>query len=120
MKDPVVDYETRSRFKSFRTGLRARVTLGVALPLLLVLSSLSLVHYWRERQLLEDQIRLTVLQLGEVMMGSLRHAMLTNNPEMLTQILSDVGGMETVQQVQIVSLDGRVIADSRGEEVGTI
>ena len=120
MKDPVMDYETRSRFKSFRTGLRARVTLGVALPLLLVLSSLSLVHYWREHQLLEDQIQLTALQLGKVLVGGLRHAMLVNDHEMLTQILADVGGMENVHQVQIIGLNGRVRADSRGEEVETI
>ena len=115
-----MDSETRSCFRSFGTSLRARVALGVALPLLLVLASLSMMHYWRERQLLEDQIRLTALQLGKVLVGSLRHAMLVNDHEMLTQVLADVGGMENVHQVQIIGLNGRVRADSRGEEVETI
>ena len=112
--------EIRSRLRSFRRSLRARVALGVALPLLLVLSSLSLVHYWRKHQLLEDQVRLTALQLGEMMMGSLHHAMLANDREMLAQVLTDVGRMENVHRVQIIDLDGRVGADSRREELETI
>ncbi|MFQ5857795.1 MAG: hypothetical protein ACE5LU_19495, partial [Anaerolineae bacterium] len=106
--------------RSFRKSLRARVALGIALPLLLVLSSLSLAHYWREHQLLEDQVRLTASQLGDMMLGNLRHAMLVNDREMLAQILTDVGTMENVHQVQIIDLSGRVRVDSRGEEVETI
>ncbi|MCP4540200.1 MAG: HAMP domain-containing protein [Chloroflexi bacterium] len=117
-----MSYESQPRFrlKFFRMSLRARVTLGVALPILLVLVSLSLMRYQRERRLLEDQMRLTVMQLGEVMVGSLHHAMLTNDPEMLAQVLSDVGNMDTVQRVQIVNLTGEVKADSRGEQVGKV
>ncbi len=51
----------RSRLMNFWMSLRARVALSVALPFLLVLIALSLMHYRRERQLLEDQIRLTVV-----------------------------------------------------------
>ena len=94
--------------------------MGVALPIVLVLFSLSLIHYWRERQLLEYQIGLTALQLGDMMMGNLRHAMMANDREMLDQILADVGRMENVHQVQILDLSGRVRVDSRGEEGETI
>jgi signal transduction histidine kinase len=86
----------------------------------LFLIVLSLTQYWRERQLLEAQIRLTAFQLGEVLMGSLRRSMLDNDFEMVARTLADVGGMETVREVQIVDLDGRVIADSHSEEVGTV
>ncbi len=92
--------------------------MGVALPIVLVLFSLSLIHYWRERQLLEYQIGLTALQLGDMMVGNLRHAMMANDREMLDQILADVGRMENVHQVQILDLEGRVKVDSRGEEEG--
>jgi len=117
---PAMVSTIRSRLRPLRTSLRARVALGVALPLLLALSSLSLVHYWREHQLLEEQVRQTALQLGDVMLGNLRHAMLVNDREMLAQILTDVGKTENVHQVQIIDLDGRVRVDSRGEEVETI
>ena len=110
----------RSRLMNFWMSLRARVALSVALPFLLVLISLSLMHYRRERQLLEDQIRLTVVQLGEVMMGGLRHTMMSREPAMVAQAVSDVGKMSTVERVQVIYLDGRVVADSGNEAVGTV
>jgi len=94
--------------------------LVVALPIVLVLFSLSLIHYWRERELLEYQIGLTASQLGDMMVGDLRHAMMVNDREMLGQILTDVGRMENVHQVQILDLEGRVKADSRGGDGETI
>jgi len=115
-----MDSKPQSHFGYFRTSLRARVALGVALPILLVLILLSLTHYWHEHQLLEDQISLTALQWGEVMMGGLHHPMLANDNEMLAQTLAYMGEMENVQQVQIISLDGRVRADSSGENVGMV
>jgi len=90
----------------------------VALPIALVLLSLSLVHYWRERELLEYQIGLTASQLGDMMVGNLRHAMMVNDREMLEQILTDVGRMENVHKVQILDLEGRVKVDSRDEGMG--
>ena len=53
--------EPHSRLMNFGISLRARVALSVALPFFLVLVSLSLMHYRRERQLLEEVERL----LGE-------------------------------------------------------
>ncbi len=115
-----MDAKSQSRFELFRTSLRAKVALGVALPVLLVLTSLSLIQYWRGSQLLEDQIRLTALQLGDVVTGSLRHAMLTNDREMVAQSLVDMSAMENVLQVQIVTLDGEVRVDSRQKSVGMV
>ncbi|MEP7357055.1 MAG: hypothetical protein ABI847_07435, partial [Anaerolineales bacterium] len=57
-------------------SLRARVALGIGLPLLLALSGLSVAHYWRERDLLQEQARLTALQFGQLVIGSLRQSML--------------------------------------------
>ncbi len=79
------DSESRPRFNLFRTSLRARVALGVTLPILLVLSSLSLMRFRYERQLLEDQVRQTTLQLGEVMVSSLRRVMLIDDHGLLAQ-----------------------------------
>ncbi len=109
-----------SRIGRFRASLHAKVALGVMLPLLVVLFSLSLIHYWHERHLLEDQIRLTALQSGEAMRGSLRHVMLVNDQEMLAQVLADWGRTRNVRQAQIIDLDGRVRVDSHDSEVGAI
>ena len=109
-----------SLHRSFGMSLRVKVALGVALPILLVLTLLSFMRFWREGQFLENQLELTVSQLGDVMMGSLHHALLTNDREMISQSVSDMGGMKTVRWVQIIDPDGQVTADSRSENVGCV
>ena len=78
-------------------SLRTRIALTIMVPILMTLTLLSLSHYWREQQLLEDQVRLTTLQLGEAVMGSLRHAMQLNDGRMLTEILADIGNQENIR-----------------------
>lgn len=101
-----------------RRSLRARVALGVAFPLMLALTSLSVAHYLRERNLLESQVRMTAAQLGQVLSGSLRHAMLSNDSHMLREVLADVGAMDTVDRVRIVDSRGMVRVDSVPAEIG--
>ena len=101
-------------------GLRAQIALGIALPILLMLTLFSMAHYRHDRSLVEDQLRLTALQVGQSMMGGLRHTMMVNNRELLSQTLEDIANMETVHKVQIVDLDGRVRVSSDSGEVGTV
>jgi signal transduction histidine kinase len=115
-----MDPESQSHSWFSRLGLRARIALGVALPILLALTLLSVVRYRHERALVEDQLRLTVLQVGQVMIGSLRHTMLLNDGDMLAQTLVDISSMGTVQQIQIVDLAGRVKVSNHNAEVGTV
>jgi signal transduction histidine kinase len=102
----------------FRRNLRARVALGIGLPILLALSALSLVHYWRERHLLADQARLSAIQFGRVITGSLRHSMMANDPVTLTEVLNDIGARETIERAQIVNLAGQVVIDSDPDQDG--
>ncbi|MFQ5576569.1 MAG: HAMP domain-containing protein, partial [Anaerolineae bacterium] len=104
----------------FKKSLVARFVVSIALPVLLVMTSMSVAHYWRERRLLEDQIELAALQMGEVFRGSLRHAMLANDGEMIVEILQNMDGMENILQVRLINLDGWVVADSSGNTTGQI
>jgi signal transduction histidine kinase len=104
----------------FGHSLRVRVALGVALPLMLALSALSLVHNWRERRLMEEQVQVSAVQVGQVITGSLQHAMEVEDRDMLANVLKDVGTMEGIERVQIVDLDGVVKADSATGEVGRV
>jgi len=90
------------------------------IPILLILGTLSFMHYWRERTLLQDQVRLSARQLGEVLLGSLHHALLMNDEHMLADILADVGGMGEIRQVQLVNLEGQVKVHSHSEFVGQV
>lgn len=106
--------------KLLNASLRAKVAVGVALPVLIMLTLLSLVQYWHSNQMVEQQIRLTAIRLGDVVSGSLRHTMLSNNQVMLAQSLVDISAMDNILQVQIINRDGRVSASSRRETVGTV
>ena len=112
--------EIRTRLGTTGNSLRVRAALVVALPIFLLLVLFSLTHYWREQQLLEEQIRLNAVQVGEVTLGSLRHVMLENNQPNLDQALTDVGRMENIQRVLLIDLGGHVAADSTDQAVGTI
>jgi signal transduction histidine kinase len=93
---------------------------GVALPVLVILTGLSLLSYWRANMLMEEQIGAGVEELGQVTLGSLRHAMVRNEPARLLEILADVRQSQNVQRVEIIGLDGEVAASSDPKMVGMV
>ncbi len=103
-----------------RDSLRARVALGIGLPLLLALSTLSIVHYWRERHLLLDQAQVTALQFGQVVIGSLRQSMLVNDPGLARDILTGINSRQTIERAEIVDLQGQVLVDSETRQPGQL
>lgn len=102
------------------TTLRLKVAVGVALPVLVILTGLSLLSYWRANSLMEEQIGAGVEELGQVTLGSLRHAMVRNEPARLLEILADVRQSQNVQRVEIIGLDGEVAASSDQQMVGQV
>ncbi len=95
-----------------RNNLGARVALGVGLPILLVLCALSIERYWRERNLLQAQARLAAAQLGRVLVGGLRPALLANNTPLVRQALGDIRRQQTIDRAQIVDPQGQAWVDS--------
>lgn len=104
----------------FRHNLRARVALGLGLPILLTLTLLSLAHYWRERHLLTDQARLTASQISQVVVAGLRQSMLANHPAQVGAVLSDFTARDMIDRAQIMDLDGQVLVDSGPAHAGEV
>jgi signal transduction histidine kinase len=98
--------------------LRSRVAIGVALPLLVALAGFSMVNYLRERRQLEDQVRSIGTQLGDVLNGALRQAMLANDRALLTRMVADIASMQAIESVQVIDEQGTVRIDSGGIQVG--
>jgi len=96
-----------------RTSLRLQVALGVALPVLVILIFFSIWHYQREFELLEQENKLTAAQLGETVIYSLQHAMQTKDRENISGILQDIKKMNDIQLVQIIGINGAVLASSQ-------
>jgi signal transduction histidine kinase len=85
---------------------------------MLALTSLSIAHYLRGRDLVESQVRMTASQLGQILTGSLRRAMLANDKQMIAEVIEDVGNMETIDRVRIVDSQGIVRLDSQSADLG--
>jgi signal transduction histidine kinase len=85
---------------------------------MLALTTLSIAHYWRGRALIESQVRMTASQLGQILTGSLRRAMLANDNLMIGAVLKDVGNMGTIGRVRIVDSQGVVRLDSQSTDLG--
>jgi len=103
------------RSAKFKTSLRTRVALGVSLPIFIILALLSLFHYSRKIQLINEQTRLHAAQLGEMMIRSLKHAMISKGGDHLDASLTDVGNLDDVEQIRIIGISGIVLSDSKGE-----
>ena len=74
--------------KRIFSSLRFKITAGIALPLLVILSAFSYLQYVRQRDLLLTNLDLATTNLGNVIVGSLQHAMLTQDlPEI--QVIMD-------------------------------
>ena len=103
------------QYPAVRTSLRARVALGIALPVFVILLMLSGLYYWREIQHLDEYARLAAIQLGDALESSIAHAFETGDDEHLLTILADVSQMENVREIQIVNSDGTVLkSDEHG------
>lgn len=96
-----------------------KVALGVALPLLVILIGLSVLSYWRANYLMQEQIGAGVEELGQVTLGSLRHAMVRDDQAVLLEILADVR-KKNVQRVEIIGVNGDVAAASDPGLVGQV
>jgi signal transduction histidine kinase len=109
-----------ARFGPLRNSLRARVALGVALPVFLALLLLSLTYYLRERRSIEEQIQFAAFQVGEVTLGSLQHVMLENDAQLMSTVIEDVAGMTNIERVQVLDAAGRIASDSSNQDVGVV
>lgn len=107
----------KERFSVIRTSLRFRVALGVAFPVMLMMTGLSLFHYWRELEILEEQIRLSAIQLGDLLNNSISHAMVIKDEDHLLTSFSDVTQMENVQRVEIIGISGKILASSEEKPI---
>jgi len=101
-----------------RHSLRARLALGVAFPVVLMLIGMSVIHHQRELRLIEEQMIQTATRIGEVTSGGIRHIMQEPGKGHLNQILDDVSETKDINQILLIDLDGRIAVDTTGLSLG--
>ena len=82
-------------------SIRWKVALGLALPVLAALIGFSIADYSRRTALLTTMAENSAIQMGEMARGSLLHAMLLNDKEMLQQAIIGIGTQNNILRVAI-------------------
>lgn len=112
----------KNSFRSFNfirsLNLRYKVGLFFFLPVMLILLALLAVDYFRDVREIREQIEVSASQLGQVTLGSFRHAMLTNDSATIALMVQDVAAQKSIRKVWIVDLNGMVGQSSVAGEIG--
>ncbi len=105
-------------WKPFYHSLRFKMTFGVILILLVVMSVVFIVQYnWFRREMIE-RLGLSATPLSDVIKGSLKHAMATRNLEEINQIVANVSKQKGVIKVFVVDKQGAIRISPRAEDLG--
>ena len=100
-------------------SLRAKVTLSVALPLILILGTFMVVQYQTQQKDIFNNLTLLASQTGVTIQNSLEIAMLNHNQEELQHILDSIGKNHILRIVYLLDTSGRVVFAPEGQGVGT-
>jgi signal transduction histidine kinase len=113
-----VDSNQDSRAWSIKSNLRAKITLGVVVPLTLILGVFTFIEASRHRETEIQNLTILASQSGKVIESSLRNAMLESNFAEMQRILDAVGDAGEFRIVYLLDSDGNIIFAPHGEGVG--
>jgi signal transduction histidine kinase len=99
-------------------SLRIKVTLGVVVPLVLILGAFTVIDYLHHRQATLADLSLLAAQTSTVIENSLQQVMLAGNSQGVQNVLSAIGEDKTIRVVYLLDTSGRVVFAGRAEEVG--
>ncbi len=106
------------RSKLFKTSLRFKVAFVFVLPMIFILTVLSYWHNIREQKELEEQVRTTTIQIGDMALSGMKQAMLRNDREVVTRIFNNIGSNPSIKQMWIVNPDFRIVESTNPSEIG--
>ncbi len=106
------------RNRQLTHSLRFRITAGIALPLLVILGAFSYLQYIQQRDLLLSNLDSTTSNLGNVIVGSLEHAMLSQDLPEIQGIMENIGKQQGIREVFLINREGQVRFASRQDELG--
>jgi signal transduction histidine kinase len=89
-------------------SLRFRITAGVLITLLAILSLFFYVHFAAYQLLLMRNLQSSATNTNQVIQGSLEHAMMSNDLATIQQIIDDIGRQAGVRALFILDKKGHV------------
>jgi signal transduction histidine kinase len=106
--------------RRFYHSLRFKITVGVAVPLLIILTTISYLQYNSHRDLMVENLRLSASNTGDIIEASLQHAMLTNDFSEVQQIVDEIAKREGIRDLFLLDKQGRIMMSAAGKQVGTV
>lgn len=107
------------RFR-FMSSLRLKVILFFVIPTLFAMSFTTISHYIHEQRVLEAQLELTAVQLANIAVGGLRHAMLVNDSRMILDVMQEIEKQDNIESILLVDLDGLVKGSGQADLIGAL
>jgi len=108
---PAIKYINRS--------LRAKITLGVVIPLVLILGTFTAIEYQRHKEAVLSNLSFLASQVAQVIENSLQHEMLSRNLEGIQQMLDSIAEGESMRIVNLIDMSGKIIFSPGSKGVGT-
>jgi signal transduction histidine kinase len=94
------------------------VTLGVVVPLVVILGGFTYAEYARHRSTVLTNLAMLASQSGQVINDNLRHEMLEEDIEGIQGILDSIGAAEAFRVIYVLDTEGEVVLSPGGEGVG--
>jgi signal transduction histidine kinase len=104
---------------AIRGSLRAKVTLGVTIPLVLVLGIYNTLEYKRHQEVTLIKLSSLAAQSGRVVDSSLRDAMSTSNFSELQSLLDTIDASGEFRLINVLDTNGKVIFAPKSQGVGS-
>jgi signal transduction histidine kinase len=99
-------------------SLRTRVTLGVVIPLVVILGIFTAIEYFRHRQVVLTNLSSLSSHSGRVVESNLRYAMLKSDFSSVQSILDTIGESQEFRVVYLLDTKGQVIFAPHNQGVG--
>ena len=100
-------------------GLRYKVALLFAIPIILIALLVMFIYYTGERKEFEEQAQSTSIQMGSMILASMKHTMMVNDQSMMQSILTETSQQGDITRIWIVDPGGVVQLSSIPAEVKT-
>ena len=101
-------------------SLRAKVTLGIAVPLVLILGTFAIIEYTRYRSDLFNHLSVMASYNGQLIVDTLQHSMQESDFVDVQRILDMVGNNQNYRVVYILDTSGLVIFAPNGTDTGIL
>lgn len=99
-------------------SLRAKVTLGIVLPLIIILGLFTALEYKRRQEAVLADLSFLTAEIGQIIENGIQHEMLSDNRAGLQHMLNAIGQDEMMRVIYLLDTDGQVVFAPQGKDVG--